>query len=135
MTNSPNPNDVALGARIRFIRRKLGMSQEKLAGACGLSFQQIQKYELGKNRISYSKLREIAEAFKTTVAAIVAPLDKVMDNIAPLPGTEHLYRILHRPEGMALLAAIEANPAAGKAFLALAAAFSDEFEEEDKAAA
>lgn len=124
-----------MGARIRFLRRQLGMSQEKLAEACGLTFQQIQKYEKGTNRISYSKLCEIADAFETTVAALVAPLDKARDNVVALPGTEHLYSILHRPEGMALLAAIEANPKAGKAFLALAEAFSDEFEEEDKAAA
>ena len=51
---SPDPLDVALGASVRIRRRTIGMSQEALAEQCGVSFQQIQKYETGMNRVSAS---------------------------------------------------------------------------------
>src|SRR5205823_10164734 len=47
----PNPTDVHVGSRVRMRHRMLGMSQEKLGEALGLAFQQVQKYEKGKNRI------------------------------------------------------------------------------------
>ena len=56
---SPNPVDLHVGARVRMRRKLLGVSQEKLADALGLTFQQVQKYERGANRISASKLFEI----------------------------------------------------------------------------
>src|SRR5579862_7984206 len=65
---NPNPIDLHVGARIRMRRRMLGVSQEKLADALGLTFQQVQKYERGANRVSASKLYEIAAALKTPVA-------------------------------------------------------------------
>src|ERR1700709_1304619 len=57
---SPNPIDLHVGARVRMRRKLLGMSQEKLADALGLTFQQVQKYERGANRVSASKLFEIS---------------------------------------------------------------------------
>ena len=48
---TPDPMDVALGAAVRIRRRTIGMSQEALAEQCGVSFQQIQQYENGANRI------------------------------------------------------------------------------------
>ena len=57
---SPNPVDLHVGGRVRMRRKILGVSQEKLAEALGLTFQQVQKYERGANRISASKLYEIA---------------------------------------------------------------------------
>src|SRR3712207_2777138 len=56
----PDPFDVEVGARVRTIRRARGMSQEALASAAGITFQQIQKYERGANRISASMLQRIA---------------------------------------------------------------------------
>jgi transcriptional regulator with XRE-family HTH domain len=56
----PNPIDVHVGARIRLRRTLLGMSQEGLADAIGLSFQQVQKYEKGANRVSSSRLFDLA---------------------------------------------------------------------------
>src|SRR5579862_5575580 len=66
--NAPNPVDLHVGARIRMRRRLQGVSQEKLADALGLTFQQVQKYERGANRVSASKLYEIASALKSPVA-------------------------------------------------------------------
>jgi transcriptional regulator with XRE-family HTH domain len=64
----PNPVDLHVGARIRLRRRMQGVSQEKLADALGLTFQQVQKYERGANRVSASKLYEIASALRAPVA-------------------------------------------------------------------
>jgi transcriptional regulator with XRE-family HTH domain len=64
---SPNPIDVHVGGRIRARRRQLGLSQERLADALGLTFQQVQKYERGSNRVSASKLYDIARTLGVTV--------------------------------------------------------------------
>jgi transcriptional regulator with XRE-family HTH domain len=56
----PNPIDVHVGARIRLRRTLLGLSQERLAEAIGLTFQQVQKYERGMNRVSSSRLYDLA---------------------------------------------------------------------------
>jgi transcriptional regulator with XRE-family HTH domain len=64
----PNPVDLHVGARIRLRRRMQGVSQEKLADALGLTFQQVQKYERGANRVSASKLYEIATALHAPVS-------------------------------------------------------------------
>lgn len=65
---SPNPVDLHVGARVRMRRKFLGMSQEGLAETIDLTFQQVQKYERGSNRISASKLYEISKALKAPVA-------------------------------------------------------------------
>jgi transcriptional regulator with XRE-family HTH domain len=67
--------DVALGAAVRIRRRTIGMSQEALAEQCNVSFQQIQKYENGANRISFSRLVQIARALKCRVVDLLDVLD------------------------------------------------------------
>jgi transcriptional regulator with XRE-family HTH domain len=64
---TPNPIDVRVGARLRLRRNMLGLSQEKLGEAIGLTFQQVQKYERAANRVSASKLFEIARALNASV--------------------------------------------------------------------
>jgi transcriptional regulator with XRE-family HTH domain len=66
--NGPHPIDRHVGLRIRMRRKELGISQEKLAEALGLTFQQVQKYERAANRVSASKLWEVAWALQTNVA-------------------------------------------------------------------
>jgi transcriptional regulator with XRE-family HTH domain len=61
MKEAPNPVDKYVGSRVRMRRVLLGMSQEKLGEALGLTFQQVQKYEKGTNRISASRLQEISK--------------------------------------------------------------------------
>lgn len=63
----PNPIDVHVGARIRLRRTLLGISQERLADAIGLTFQQVQKYEKGVNRVSSSRLVDLAGALDVTI--------------------------------------------------------------------
>ena len=60
-TKSPHPIDVHVGARVKLRRTLLGMSQDKLGDALGLTFQQIQKYEKGVNRIGASRIFEISK--------------------------------------------------------------------------
>lgn len=68
---TPHHVDIHVGAKIREIRRSSGKSQEYLAHAVGLTFQQIQKYERGSNRVSASKLCEIAEALGVTPGSLL----------------------------------------------------------------
>jgi transcriptional regulator with XRE-family HTH domain len=68
LQRSPNPVDLHVGGRIRMRRKVLGVSQERLAEALGLTFQQVQKYERGANRVSASKLYEIARFLAAPIA-------------------------------------------------------------------
>jgi transcriptional regulator with XRE-family HTH domain len=80
-----NPLDVALGARIRVRRKSLGLSQDDLAVQVGLTFQQIQKYERGANRVSFSRLVEIARTLKCRARDLIGDLDvegEVSDQVA-----------------------------------------------------
>jgi transcriptional regulator with XRE-family HTH domain len=63
----PNPVDKHVGSRIRMRRLMLGMSQEKLAEGLGLTFQQVQKYEKGRNRIGASRLQHISHILQVPV--------------------------------------------------------------------
>jgi transcriptional regulator with XRE-family HTH domain len=63
----PNPIDVHVGSRVRFRRMLLGMSQEKLGEKLGLTFQQVQKYEKGINRIGASRLFDLAQVLGVSV--------------------------------------------------------------------
>jgi transcriptional regulator with XRE-family HTH domain len=67
-TKSPNPIDKHVGSRVRMRRLMLGMSQEKLGDALGLTFQQVQKYEKGTNRIGASRLQHISRILQVPVA-------------------------------------------------------------------
>lgn len=66
MTN-PHPIDAHVGSRLRSRRRMLGMTQEKLGDALGLTFQQVQKYERGSNRISASRLFELSQILSVPI--------------------------------------------------------------------
>ena len=65
---APNPTDKHVGARVRMRRMMLGMSQEKLGDALGLTFQQVQKYEKGANRIGASRLQQISHILQVPVS-------------------------------------------------------------------
>ncbi|MCH9052633.1 MAG: helix-turn-helix transcriptional regulator [Proteobacteria bacterium] len=67
-TGSPKPVDVHVGSRVRLRRTMLGMSQEKLGHAIGLTFQQVQKYERGANRIAASRLFELSRVLDVPVS-------------------------------------------------------------------
>lgn len=83
----PNPIDRHVGSRVRMRRVMLGMSQEKLGDALGLTFQQVQKYEKGTNRIGASRLQQISRTLDVPPAFFFegAPSFEAMAN--PLPGS------------------------------------------------
>ncbi|MBY5816874.1 helix-turn-helix transcriptional regulator [Rhizobium leguminosarum] len=64
----PNPIDIHVGSRIRLRRTMLGMSQEKLGESLGITFQQIQKYEKGTNRVGASRLQNISNILNVPVS-------------------------------------------------------------------
>lgn len=64
----PNPIDIHVGSRIRLRRNMLGVSQEKLGDSLGITFQQIQKYEKGTNRVGASRLQAIASILNAPVS-------------------------------------------------------------------
>ncbi len=66
-TGKPHPVDVHVGARVRTRRTLLGMSQTKLGDALGLTFQQVQKYENGTNRISASRLLDLTRGLDVSI--------------------------------------------------------------------
>lgn len=103
-TKAPDPMDIALGAAVRIRRRTLGISQEALAEQCNVSFQQVQKYENGANRISFSRLVQIARALQCRVTDLMDVLD------APDRETNGDLDMLSRmrtPGALELLAAYE----------------------------
>jgi transcriptional regulator with XRE-family HTH domain len=116
--SAPHPLDVALGSRIRLRRRELGLSQEQLARQVGITFQQVQKYEHGTNRVSFSRLVEIAQALHCGVMDIVGDLDK--SKASPL-FSRHVAR-LNEPGAAELLEAYTAiqSPKHRRAILNLA---------------
>jgi transcriptional regulator with XRE-family HTH domain len=94
---APDPIDVAVGTRIRVQRRHLKISQDDLAQVLGLTFQQVQKYERGTNRVSASMLVRIAARLQTTVGSlvgedVVAEQDVAMLTALSTPGAIDLLR-------------------------------------------
>jgi transcriptional regulator with XRE-family HTH domain len=78
----PHLVDIHVGARIRMRRKSMGLSQTQLADSVGITFQQLQKYERGANRVSASKLYGMAVTLQTSVAWFfegMPPLDSVVD--------------------------------------------------------
>jgi transcriptional regulator with XRE-family HTH domain len=70
-TKTASEADLAIGARIAAVRSAQGMSQTTLAQAIGISFQQVQKYEKGRNRVASGRLRAIADKLGITVEELV----------------------------------------------------------------
>ena len=75
----PNPVDVHVGGRVRLRRTLLGLSQEKLGEAIGLTFQQVQKYERGANRIGASRLYDLSRVLQVPVSYF---FDEMSDEVA-----------------------------------------------------
>lgn len=88
-TAAPDHIDAYVGARISLRRSALGLSQAALAQRIGVSFQQVQKYETGLNRISASRLHRVAVVLRTSVEMFFPPLDN-----APGPGEMDPLRAL-----------------------------------------
>ena len=133
-SKSPNPVDLHVGGRVRMRRKMLGVSQERLAEALGLTFQQVQKYERGANRISASKLYEIARFLSAPIAYFFEGLgDPAAGGAASHDDAseQHVHGFLMTSEGLELAAAF---PRIGRArlrrrILDLVRALADEEDE------
>jgi transcriptional regulator with XRE-family HTH domain len=90
----PNPIDVHVGARIRLRRTLLGVSQEKLAEAIGLTFQQVQKYEKGSNRVSSSRLYDLARILEVPLSYFFEDMSAGVSAQTP----SALMKSKHQPE-------------------------------------
>jgi transcriptional regulator with XRE-family HTH domain len=126
----PNPVDRHVGLRIRLRRKELGVSQERLADSIGLTFQQVQKYERAANRVSASKLWEMARVLKTSISyfyeglgdpAVAEPPEAAGDR-------QSVHDFLLTPEGMELAAAFPkiTRPRVRRRILELARTLAEE---------
>lgn len=105
---APNPVDKHVGSRVRMRRIMLGMSQEKLGEALGLTFQQVQKYEKGTNRIGASRVQQIGDVLQVPVSFFfeggpTTSVDTVGLSEAPSPA--YVSDFLATSEGLALIRA------------------------------
>lgn len=100
----PNPIDIHVGGRIRLRRNMLGMSQEKLGEHLGITFQQIQKYEKGTNRVGASRLQAISSILEAPVAYFFegAPGGRPEDGFAEDNQTDYVVDFLSSSEGLVL---------------------------------
>lgn len=101
---APNPVDRHVGLRIRMRRKEVGFSQERLADAIGLTFQQVQKYERAANRVSASKLWEMARALSTSVSFFYDGLDDAPPTPARNRRRDAIHDFLLTSEGVELAA-------------------------------
>ena len=102
---APNPIDKHVGSRVRMRRMMLSMSQEKLGGALGLTFQQVQKYEKGTNRIGASRLQQISQILQVPVAFFFegAPsFHPQADAVSEAPSPSYVADFLATSDGLAL---------------------------------
>ena len=100
----PNPVDVHVGSRVRLRRMMLGMSQEKLGDQLGITFQQIQKYEKGTNRIGASRLQNISTVLSVPVAFFFedAPATPLQAGGMAESSTDYVVDFLSSSEGIQL---------------------------------
>jgi transcriptional regulator with XRE-family HTH domain len=104
---APNPIDKHVGSRVRMRRMMLGMSQEKLGNALDLTFQQVQKYEKGTNRIGASRLQQIAQILQVQVAFFFEGAPTIgagsrVDGMSEAPSPAYVCDFLASSDGLAL---------------------------------
>lgn len=103
----PNPIDKHVGSRVRMRRMMLGMSQEKLGDALELTFQQVQKYEKGTNRIGASRLQQIAQILQVPVAFFFEGVPEAQislggNGLREAPSPAYVADFLATSDGLAL---------------------------------
>jgi transcriptional regulator with XRE-family HTH domain len=104
---APNPIDKHVGSRVRMRRMMLGMSQEKLGNNLGLTFQQVQKYEKGTNRIGASRLQQISHILQVPVSFFFEGAPTVgasarTDGMSEAPSPAYVSDFLATSDGLAL---------------------------------
>ncbi|MEN5083930.1 helix-turn-helix transcriptional regulator [Bosea sp. TWI1241] len=134
MKKTPNPIDRHVGSRVRMRRMLAGVSQEKLGEALGLTFQQVQKYEKGSNRISASRLQQIAQMLEVPVAFFFegAPTGAAPEGgFADMAATSYVSDFLATSEGVQLTKAFVRirNPRVRRRVVELVEALAEDADE------
>lgn len=105
-TKAPDPIDKYVGSRVRMRRIMLGMSQERLGDSLGLTFQQVQKYEKGTNRIGASRLQQISDVLQVPVQFLFEGAPTTAGHAAggfnEAPSPAYVSDFLSTSEGLAL---------------------------------
>ncbi|WP_425983512.1 helix-turn-helix domain-containing protein [Brevundimonas sp. TWP1-2-1b1] len=104
MIDGPDPLDISIASRLRETRESRRVTQAQLGDAIGVSFQQVQKYERGVNRVSASTLMKCADALDTSVAALCGE-DGIAPEARPLL---HAFSSLRQDQRLAVLAVVRA---------------------------
>lgn len=133
-TRRPNPIDIHVGNRVRLQRMLIGISQEKLGERLGLTFQQVQKYEKGINRIGASRLFELSRVLGVPVQFFYedAPASGSQQGAAPgfaeRSSDSHVFEFLSSREGLELNRAFSriTDPKVRKSVLDLVRSLADE---------
>lgn len=102
---SPHPIDAHVGGRVRLRRMVVGMSQDKLGELLGLTFQQVQKYEKGVNRIGASRLFDLSRILEVPIQFFFDDFDGQTNRsygFAESPAEDSVMQLLHTPEGVEL---------------------------------
>ena len=107
----PHLVDVHVGARVRMRRKAMGLSQTQLADSVGITFQQLQKYERGSNRVSASKLYGMAVTLQTSVAWFFDGMSALEDaNASADPRARSVQRFMASEEGVELATLVPRLP-------------------------
>ena len=133
-TRRPNPIDVHVGNRVRLQRMLIGISQEKLGERLGLTFQQVQKYEKGINRIGASRLFELSRVLGVPVQFFYEDAPVASSQTSSAPGfaerssDSHVFEFLSSREGLELNRAFSriTDPKVRKSVLDLVRSLADE---------
>src|SRR5271168_542917 len=105
---APNPVDKHVGSRVRMRRMMLGMSQEKLGDALDLTFQQVQKYEKGTNRISASRLQAMCQILRVSIPFFFDGAPEIAGRVAKgaeAPSPSYVTNFLANADGLKLVRA------------------------------
>jgi len=127
----PNPIDIHVGSRVRMRRMMVGMSQEKLGDALGLTFQQVQKYEKGANRIGASRLHQIASVLGVQIEFFYegAPVAEgtPVGGFSEAPNPPYMNDFLSTSDGLQLMRCFVRvrDPRVRKRIVELVEAFAD----------
>ncbi|MDO8606954.1 MAG: helix-turn-helix transcriptional regulator [Phaeospirillum sp.] len=116
-SGQPNPVDVHVGTRVRLRRTLMGMSQERLGEAIGLTFQQVQKYERGANRIGASRLFDLSRVLDVPVSFFYDDMSELVRDQSPLAVARGAAGLSEDPSGF------EADPLTRRETLELVRAY------------
>ncbi len=136
-TRRPNPIDIHVGSRVRLRRQLLRMSQETLGEELGVTFQQVQKYEKGTNRIGASRLWHIAEIMAVSIQFFFDGIEHEAPNMIRGVSENNqigiVYDFINSPDGVALASAFSKikDPKIRRKILDLVKALSEGKEDTD----